>query len=158
MEMGGIHSNSGLQFHLIRFRTQLTRAVLHYFSRSPYFDPTSNNAVVSNQAMFNVHMHHIIETREAFERHLKTMSGLEYMVSQEPAEMAPGTGTGVWVITKQIRKKIAGMADEVKPLDTYYVVGENIYMAASVGDVLQSRVVSATSFLMCAATNCSSSL
>ena len=87
-------------------------------------------------------MYHIIETREAFEQRLKTMSGLEYVVAQEPAEMAPGTGTGVWVIAKQIRKKRAGMADEITPLDTYYVVGENIYMAASVGDVLQSRLVS----------------
>jgi mediator of RNA polymerase II transcription subunit 6 len=70
------------------------------------------------------------------------MSGLEYMVAQEPAEMAPGTGTGVWVIRKQTRRKRAGQEDEVTVHSTYFVVGENIYMAPAIGDVIGSQLVS----------------
>jgi MED6 mediator sub complex component len=72
---------------------------------------------------------------------LKTMSGLEYIVAQEPAEMAPGTGTGVWVIRKQTRRKRPGQEDEVTVHSTYFVMGENIYMAPAVGDVIGSRLV-----------------
>lgn len=70
------------------------------------------------------------------------MSGLEYIVAQEPAEMAPGTGTGVWVIRKQTRRKRAGQEDEVTVHSTYFVIGENIYMAPAVGDVIGGRLVS----------------
>lgn len=95
-----------------------------------------------NQATFNQNMYHIIATREAFEGRLKTMSGLEFIVAQEPAEMAPGTGTGVWVIRKQTRRKRQGMEDEITVHSTYFVMGENIYMAPAVGDVLGCRLVS----------------
>jgi mediator of RNA polymerase II transcription subunit 6 len=124
--MSGIHSNS----------------VLFYFAQSPFFDPTSNNAVLTLQAMYNMNMYHIIQTREAFEGRLKTMSGLEFIVAQEPAEMAPGTGTGVWVIRKQTRRKRQPEDDEITVHASYFVVGENIYMAPAVSDVLGSRMLS----------------
>ena len=123
--MQGVHSNS----------------VLFYFAESPFYDRTSNNAVLMSQAMYNPNMFHIIQTREAFEGRLKTMSGLEFVVAQEPAEMAPGTGTGVWVIRKQTRRKRASEEDEITVHSTYYVVGENIYMAAAVSDILGNRMV-----------------
>lgn len=123
--MQGVHSNS----------------VLFYFAESPFYDRTSNNAVLMSQAMYNPNMFHIIQTREAFEGRLKTMSGLEFIVAQEPAEMAPGTGTGVWVIRKQTRRKRASEEDEITVHSTYYVVGENIYMAAAVSDILGNRMV-----------------
>jgi MED6 mediator sub complex component len=56
--------------------------------------------------------------------------------------MAPGTGTGVWVIRKQTRRKRAGQEDEITVHSTYFVMGENIYMAPAVGDVIGSRLVS----------------
>lgn len=87
-------------------------------------------------------MHHLLATREAFEGRLKSMSGLEFIVAQEPAEMAPGTGTGVWVIRKQTRRKRPGQEDEVAVHSTYFVMGENVYMAPAVGDVIGSRLVS----------------
>lgn len=123
-QMQGVHSNS----------------VLFYFAESPFFDRTSNNAVLAAQAMFNQNMYPIIQTREAFERHLKTMSGLEFIVAQEPAEMGPGMGTGVWVIRKQMRRK-RDPEDDIEVLATYFIVGENIYMAPSLGDILSSRIV-----------------
>lgn len=122
----GIHSNS----------------VLWYFSDSPFFDQTSNNAVVINQGLSNQSMQRLLETREAFEGRLKSMSGLEFVVAQEPADMAPGTGTGVWVIRKQTRRKRAGAEDEITVHATYFVVGENIYMAPTLADVMSSRIVS----------------
>jgi mediator of RNA polymerase II transcription subunit 6 len=123
--MQGIHSNS----------------VLFYFAQSPFFDPTSNNAILTSQAMFNPSMLPVLQTREAFEARLKTMSGLEFIVAQEPAEMAPGTGTGVWVIRKQTRRKRGGDEDEVTVNGTYFIMGENIYMAPSFADILGSRLV-----------------
>ncbi|RYC63764.1 hypothetical protein CHU98_g2449 [Xylaria longipes] len=127
-QMQGIHSNS----------------VLFYFAQSPFFDPTSNNAVLANQAMFNPAMFHLIQTREAFEGRLREMSGLEFIVAQEPAETAPGTGTGVWVIRKQTRRK-RDPEDEIIVHATYYIVGENIYMAPTLAQALSFRMVSLTS-------------
>jgi mediator of RNA polymerase II transcription subunit 6 len=120
--------------------------VLPYFAHSPFCDPTSNNAVLMAQAMYNQNMLPIVATREAFEGRLKSMSGLEYMVAQEPAETAPGTGTGVWVIRKQTRRKRPGQEDEITIHATYFVMGENIYMAPTVGDVIGSRLVRPFSF------------
>ncbi|KAI8623837.1 MED6 mediator sub complex component-domain-containing protein [Xylariaceae sp. FL1651] len=128
--MQGIHSNS----------------VLFYFAQSPFFDPTSNNAVLANQAMFNPAMFHLIQTREAFEGRLREMSGLEFIVAQEPAETAPGTGTGVWVIRKQTRRK-RDPEDEITVHATYYIVGENIYMAPTLAQVLGFRMTTTSSSL-----------
>lgn len=127
----GIHSNS----------------VLWYFYESPFFDHTSNNSVLINQGMSNLSMQHLLETRAAFEGRLKSMSGLEYIVAQEPAEMAPGTGTGVWVIRKQTRRKKPGMEDEITVHATYFIIGDNIYMAPSLADVMSSRIVSGIRFI-----------
>ncbi|CAK7243654.1 MAG: Mediator of RNA polymerase II transcription subunit 6 [Sporothrix thermara] len=126
-EMQGIHSNS----------------VLYYFMRSPYFDKTSNNNTVYNQAMHNHNMFPVLETRERFEEFLKSMSGVEYIVHQAPAEMAPGTGTGVWVIRKQLRRKRNdGQPDDLTVYADYFVVGYNIYQAPTLADVLSSRITS----------------
>ncbi|KAL2067759.1 hypothetical protein VTL71DRAFT_15855 [Oculimacula yallundae] len=125
-QMQGVHENS----------------VLHYFSNSPFFDPTSNNAVLVSQAMYNPNMIEIMQTRAAFEGRLKTMSGLEFIIAEQPAEMAPGTGTGVWVIRKQTRRKRDRDEDEITVHSTYFVVGENIYMAPTVADVLGNRTMS----------------
>lgn len=122
----GIHENS----------------VLHYFAESPFFDQTSNNAVIRNQSAFNQGMAACMGTRETFEGRLKTMAGLEFMISQEPAEKTPGTGTGVWVIRKQTRRKRQGEDDEITVHSTYFVVGSNVYMAPTLADVIGSRMVS----------------
>ncbi|KAF8862070.1 mediator of RNA polymeras-like protein II transcription subunit 6 [Acephala macrosclerotiorum] len=130
-QMQGIHENS----------------VLHYFALSPFFDPTSNNNIIATQAQFNPGLIAVVQTRAAFEAHLRTMSGLEYMISEQPAEMTPGAGTGVWVIRKQTRRKRHPQEDEITVHATYFVVGENIYMAPTVADVLGSRMLSIMSSL-----------
>ncbi|KAI1438809.1 MED6 mediator sub complex component-domain-containing protein [Xylaria sp. CBS 124048] len=130
LHMQGIHSNS----------------VLFYFAQSPFFDKTSNNAVLANQALFNPAMYHLIQTRDAFEGRLREMSGLEFMVAQEPAETAPGTGTGIWVIRKQTRRK-RDPEDEIVVHATYYIVGECVYMAPTLGQILSFRMTTVSSAL-----------
>jgi mediator of RNA polymerase II transcription subunit 6 len=124
--MGGLHSNT----------------IHWYFAASPFYEQTSNNAVVLSQALNNAQMNHIIQNRQTFEAHLKTMSGLEFVVGEEPAETAPGTGTGVWVIRKQTRRKRYQQEDEVTVHQSYFVVGEHIYMAPRLADVLSCHLVS----------------
>ncbi|KAK2063963.1 MED6 mediator sub complex component [Colletotrichum caudatum] len=123
--MQGIHSNS----------------VLFYFAESPFFDRQSNNAVITNQAMFNPALLKNLATREAFEGELDKMSGLEFRVLHAPADMV--TGTGVWTIVKQTRQKnLDRNRMETRPLAYYFVVGENIYQAPTLGDILSSRIES----------------
>ncbi|KAH0497784.1 hypothetical protein TgHK011_005069 [Trichoderma gracile] len=124
-QMGGLHSNT----------------ILFYFAESPFFERTSNNAVIMAQAMNNMAMYHYIQTREAFETRLKTMSGLEFIVGEEPAETGPGMGTGVWVIRKQTRRKRYQDDDEITVHASFFVVGENIYMAPTLADILASRIM-----------------
>ncbi|KAK1760894.1 MED6 mediator sub complex component-domain-containing protein [Echria macrotheca] len=121
---GGIHSNS----------------VLYYFAESPFFDQTSNNAVVFKQGLNNPNMVQFLATRELFEGRLRSMSGLEFMVAQEPAETGPGAGTGVWVINKQTRRKRQGEEDEIIVHATYFIVGEHVYMAPSFADVISQQM------------------
>ena len=96
-----------------------------------------------------------MQTREAFENRLRTMQGVEFMVAYEPkppAEQAvsgappPAGGdySGIWVIRKQNRRKQQGYEDEVTVLSTYFLVGENVYMAPSVANVIGSRLVKST--------------
>jgi mediator of RNA polymerase II transcription subunit 6 len=122
---GGIHSNS----------------VLWYFNDSPWYDRQSSNEIVKTQGMNNIDIFQDLGERVRFEGRVKTMTGTEFIVAQEPSEMAPGTGTGVWVINKQHRRKRQGQEDEVNVLGTYFLVNENIYMAPSVADVMSSRIV-----------------
>ncbi|KZZ98428.1 Mediator complex, subunit Med6 [Moelleriella libera RCEF 2490] len=130
--MGGLHSNT----------------ILFYFAESPFFERTSNNAVIMSQAMNNMAMYHFIQTREVFEGRLKTMSGLEFIVGEEPAETGPGMGTGVWVIRKQTRRKQQYQEDdEITVHASFFVVGENIYMAPTLADILASRIMTVSAAL-----------
>jgi mediator of RNA polymerase II transcription subunit 6 len=46
------------------------------------------------------------------------------------------------VIRKQTRRKRPGEEDEITVHNTYYIVGENIYMAPTMADILSNRMVS----------------
>ena len=126
-QMGGIHTNT----------------VLPYFAESPFFDRTSNNAVVTSQALYNPAMLYLVQTRAAFERHLASMSGLEFVVAHDPSrgDTRPDHA-GAWVVRRQTRRKRPGGApDEVVPLAAYFVVGESVYQAPSVAGVLTGRLL-----------------
>ncbi|KAK5787554.1 hypothetical protein VI817_010051 [Penicillium citrinum] len=128
--------------------------ILFYFAESPFFDPTSNNASLAIQANYNEAFRHFVETREAFEDRLKTMSGLEFIVSYDPIQAAAQPDgrfahepSNIWVIRKQNRRKRNGMDDEVTVMSTYFVVGDCIYMAPSVASVVGNRILSAVTSL-----------
>lgn len=117
--------------------------VLHYFAQSPFFDQTSNNASIATQAIYNPAMAYILETRDSFEQSLRSLSGLEFMVVLGPKDFggeAP-IGEGQWVIRKQTRRKRAGGDDELTILADYFVIGENVYMAPSINNILGSKLV-----------------
>ncbi len=86
-------------------------------------------------------MVYLLQTREAFEARLRTMQGLEFMVVAEPQQLQEGD-TGVWTIRKQVRRKQQGAEDELTVLATYYVIGENIYQAPSLENMIGSKIVS----------------
>lgn len=76
------------------------------------------------------------------------MQGLEFIVAYDPLQAAAQSDTNfahepsnVWVIRKQTRRHRAGMDDEVVVISTYFVVGDCIYMAPSVGSVVGNRIV-----------------
>ena len=101
-------------------------------------------------------MVYVLQTREAFESRLRTMEGIEFMVAndvlqstsslrqQKPPGQEPGAGgngliapedDSIWVIRKQKRQKSSTGSDEVTVLATYFVVGENVHMAPTIGNV-----------------------
>ncbi|KAJ5504786.1 Mediator complex subunit Med6 [Penicillium fimorum] len=128
--------------------------ILFYFAESPFFDSTSNNASLAIQANYNDAFRHFVETREAFEARLRTMQGLEFVVSYDPLQAAAQTDnrfahepSNIWVIRKQNRRKRSGMDDEVTVISTYFIVGDCIYMAPSVAGVVGNRILSAVTSL-----------
>jgi mediator of RNA polymerase II transcription subunit 6 len=145
--MADLTSSTGEPLDEIQFRAPVefemgihSNSVLFYFAQSPFFDRTSNNEVLFQQGLNNPNLTPYLATRELFEGRLRTMSGLEFIVAQEPAETGPGAGTGVWVINKQTRRKRQG-EDEIIVHATYFIVGENIYMSSSLADIISSRIV-----------------
>lgn len=122
--------------------------VLFYFAESPFFDATSNNASLAIQANYNEAFRHFLETREVFEGRLKTMQGLEFMVTYDPLQDAAQSDTefahtpsNIWVIRKQLRQKRPGKEDDIVILSTYYVVGDAVYMAPAVSSIVGNRIV-----------------
>ncbi|KAJ1659207.1 Mediator of RNA polymerase II transcription subunit 6, partial [Dispira simplex] len=77
--------------------------VLQYFSESPFWDTTSNNAVLKMQTQFNE-----LQTAQL---DLKQMTGLEFAVVHERLPT-------LFVIRKQRRRS----PTEVTPLATYYIL------------------------------------
>ncbi|KAL8848327.1 MAG: hypothetical protein Q9221_006630 [Calogaya cf. arnoldii] len=120
-----------------------TNTVLPYFYNSPFFDATSNNATITTQAQHNPAQFYLIQTREAFEARLRTMQGLEFIVAHDPSENgSKPDNSGAWLIRKQHRRKRNGVEDEISAISSYYVVGENIYMAPSLSNILGARLLS----------------
>jgi len=112
-----------------------------YFMQSPFCDPTSNNKVLELQARFNTELYPMLASRVEFEKRLRSMSGVEYIVVAGPARTQAGMNP-VWVIRKQRRTKLRGSPDDVEILGTYFAIGENVYQAPSVLDIITCRLVS----------------
>ncbi|OCK76757.1 hypothetical protein K432DRAFT_385196 [Lepidopterella palustris CBS 459.81] len=127
--LGGIHTNS----------------VHRYFYASSFFDPTSNNYVILQNATRFPEHHHLLNSRSAFEAAVRAMpsGGLQFMVTGEPE-----TDDGVWVVQKQNRiVEGADLGERIEVLGTYWVVGERVFMAPSVAAVVGSKILCATTAL-----------
>lgn len=150
--------------------------VIHrYMTESPFFDWTSKNGTIFAQAKVNEEQWKLTVDRKALETHLRERPGLEYVIVGEPqpvenkALALQGMNTGIWTIRKQNRvskkksenlgltpppsvliepnKKNESMYWEVTVLGTYFCVGENVYQAPSVFDVIGNRITSAAASL-----------
>lgn len=137
--------------------------IYRYIGESPFFDHMSNNGLAIAQAGNHMQTFQMTWDRRAFEDDLKRKRGVEYMISGEPAEAKPvkdvegaeqgwaGSGkTGVWNVRKQERSFVRardGVQEDLTTLGTYYLVGENMYQAPSVGDVVGNRLIAATNSL-----------
>lgn len=104
-----------------------TDNVLEYFSLSPFYDRSSNNQVLKMQSQYN----ELHSRGNDLYSELQNMKGLEFVVAiaQDP---------DLWVIRKQERIS----PKETRPISTYFVVGENIYMAPAVHTIIQNRILS----------------
>ncbi|KAL7275159.1 Mediator of RNA polymerase II transcription subunit 6 [Rhizina undulata] len=120
---------------------------MDYFRMSSFFDATSNNGVLWDQMAHNQAFQNEIPNLDAFNKRLKDMTGIEYMV------VAGSQETTVWVIRKQLRRPMrmdentGQMVEDVTVLATYYITGENVYQAPSIGAVLQNRMLTTISAL-----------
>ncbi|KAF2478838.1 MED6 mediator sub complex component-domain-containing protein [Neohortaea acidophila] len=131
-----------------------------YLSVSPFFDDTSKNGLHFLQAEKNMAEFDLVKDRRRFEEDLARHVGSEYMIVGEPADVVTGppgpqqqrSKSGVWNLRKQYRDRrrdvdTGRMTEELTTLGSYYIVGENMYQAPSVGDVVGNRLLSAATSL-----------
>jgi mediator of RNA polymerase II transcription subunit 6 len=96
--------------------------VLEYFAQSPFFDRSSNNAVLKQQSQF--------QSFGDVPQALRKMRGVEFAIlDARPPDL--------WIVAKQVRES----TDEVQVVNVYFVAGGNIYQAPDVDHILQSRLV-----------------
>lgn len=118
-----------------------------YFLNSPFVDDMSNNALLRGQAAASPNGKWMFD-RKALDAKLDRMEGIEYRIVEGP-ETSYGLaqlGNPVWVIRKQFREKkkseARGEYYRVTRVEgTYFVMGELVYMAPSLEDVLRIRLV-----------------
>lgn len=136
-----------------RFPFMSDNMLHHYFANSPFMDWTTKNGLEIKQCQADQYGWQFSHDRKNFENQIASRNGQEYMIVEGEGmefdkEGKPVKG-GVWVIRKQDRTK--GIPpkgrDSVETLGTYYVVGENVYQAPSVGDILGTRLLSASTAL-----------
>ncbi|EPY52181.1 mediator complex subunit Pmc5 [Schizosaccharomyces cryophilus OY26] len=110
-----------------------TENVLDYFSFSPFYDHKSNNQMLKMQSQFNA-----LDLGD-LNNHLRRLTGTQFVVTHERPPF-------LWIIQKQHRLN----EQEVKPLSTYFVCNENIYMAPNAYTLLATRMLNATHSLQTA--------
>ncbi|KAJ2655284.1 Mediator of RNA polymerase II transcription subunit 6 [Coemansia sp. RSA 1200] len=97
--------------------------VLEYFSQSPFWDSSSNNAVLKMQTQFNDLQHASYD--------LKNMVGIEFAVThQEPPSL--------FIITKFRRTS----PTRAIPLAVYYISDGNAYEAPTLYSIISTRMLS----------------
>lgn len=107
--------------------------MLDYFAQSPFYDPTSNNAVLRMQTQYSVEagMGGLNEAEE-----LKRFVGIEFAVTRaDPPDM--------FVIEKRDRTS----PTEVRPIAAYYVLHNSIYQAPDLYSVISNRLLSSLFYM-----------
>lgn len=123
----------------LNWSTNVHDLVHLYFLCSPFCAPDSNNKIIELHAQTDEQSSRIIADRYSFEDRLRSMTGIEYMIVDGPDPRKPEThGNPVWVVRKQRREKEHGQPDRVTILATYYAIGERIYQAPSLYDILKN--------------------
>lgn len=128
-----------------------------YLAESPFFDHSTKNGLHFLHARSNMAEFELVKDRRRFEEDLKRHVGGEYLIVGEPQDIqSSGKGggkesTGIYVLRKQDRQRTRAVdgrvEEELTTLGTYYCVGEKMYQAPSVGDIVGNRLLSATANL-----------
>ena len=96
--------------------------VMDYFSESPFWDNTSNNATLRMQTQFN--------TLQEANLNLKAMTGIEFeLVSHRPPSL--------FVIVKQRRRS----PTETVPLAVYYILDSVVHQAPDLYSIIANRML-----------------
>ena len=127
-----------------------------YISEMEFFNHTSKNGTAFLHAQTEMQAFVRVGNRKAFEEQLKRQKGEEYMIVGEPQQLPGGPkveagvgGTGVWVIRRQDRDRVQAMdgsgrwQEDLTVLGTYFIVGEHVYQAPSIGDLVGNRLTAA---------------
>ncbi|ORY85487.1 MED6 mediator sub complex component-domain-containing protein [Protomyces lactucae-debilis] len=103
-----------------------TDNILEYFSQSPFFDRSSNNAVLKQQSQF--------QNFGDIPQALQKMRGVEFAIyDARPPDL--------WTIAKQVRESV----EEVQVVNMYFIANGNIYQAPDVDAIMQSRLLNISS-------------
>ncbi|KAF2491413.1 hypothetical protein BU16DRAFT_584697 [Lophium mytilinum] len=118
-----------------------TNTVHVYFYHSTFFDLASLNGTLWSQANRHYDQQHLLESRKAFEDAVKGVQsgGTQFLIVGEPE-----SEDGTWVMQKQLRTVQRGLPDTIEVLGTYFIIGIQIFMAPSVGDVLAAKTLNIT--------------
>lgn len=136
----------GAEFHM---RYMDENMIHRYVSESPFFDWTSKNGLEIEQSRTDIVPWNISHNRKQFEDVIARRPGLEFMIAEGETMEFDAEGKpskGVWVVRKQEREKMGGK-DGLTTLGTYWINGEQMFQAPSVGDVIGNRLLAATNAL-----------
>lgn len=118
---------------VMAFGALTPQTVLDYFAQSPFYDPTSNNAVLRMQTQYS------FAAGAAFaneSEELRRFVGIEFAVTySEPPDL--------FIIEKRDRKS----PHEAHPVAAYYVLHNSIYQAPDLYSVLSNRLLSSLFYM-----------
>jgi mediator of RNA polymerase II transcription subunit 6 len=111
-----------------------------YFLGSPFCDNQSNNKNLEVQARYNPDMFTTLSNRQLFQEKIRESMGVSYLIQDGPITNSPDMNP-VWLIRRQNKSRDVSGDDVVDIEGSFYAIGENIYQAPSIKDILTCRLV-----------------